>query len=98
MLDKLTYTYFTSLLNETFLIDYQGDDPLEVKLIEVNQIGSVAEEQRQSFSLIFRSNEQDRYLIQSIYRFENEKTEPLDLFIVPLGPDKDGMLYEVLFT
>jgi hypothetical protein len=37
-------------------------------------------------------------LPQRIYRLEHEQMGPLELFIVPVGPDGDGLGYEAIFT
>jgi hypothetical protein len=52
---------------------------------------------RRPFSLEFTNPKKDAYLAQQIYPLEHEGLGVLDLFIVPLGPDSDGMRYEVVF-
>lgn len=38
------------------------------------------------------------YAPQGTYLVEHEQLGAHDLFIVPLGPDQNGMRYEVIFT
>jgi hypothetical protein len=35
---------------------------------------------------------------QRIYRVEHEALDPLDLFLVPIGPRDGGMQYQAIFT
>jgi hypothetical protein len=37
-------------------------------------------------------------LPQRIYRIEHDAVGEHDLFIVPIGPGRGGLLYEVIFT
>jgi len=57
------------------------------------------------FSLIFLGTEAlggsvNSYLRQGTYRFEHDSLNPLDIFIVPLGPDRDSamMRYQAIFN
>lgn len=51
---------------------------------------------RMPFSLLFRSRP-GLYLPQSTYHLEHEKLGGMDLFLVPLGPDREGMTFEAAF-
>jgi hypothetical protein len=68
-------------------------------LVEVTVLGGEggASARRQPFSLLFRGPRVP-LLPQRIYRLEHERMGALDLFIVPLGPDGDGLRYEAIFT
>jgi hypothetical protein len=35
---------------------------------------------------------------QRIYRLQHEELGQLELFLVPIGPDADGMCYEAVFS
>jgi hypothetical protein len=37
-------------------------------------------------------------LPQAIYRFENDAMGKLDIFIVPVARDRDGIIYEAIFN
>ena len=37
-------------------------------------------------------------LPQAMYRFEHPALPPLDIFIVPIGPEGDAMRYEAIFS
>jgi hypothetical protein len=69
----------------------------ECELIEVNDLGAAgAGRLRAPFSLVFRGP-LDQYLQQGVQRLEHIALGPLDLFLVPIGPDKAGMRYEAVF-
>jgi hypothetical protein len=52
---------------------------------------------RRAFSIILRASK-EIVLPQRIYRVEHAALGALDLFLVPLGPDQEGMRYEAVFT
>ena len=104
MLDKLTAEVFTPVIDETFLVHVEGYAPIEMQLVQVSDrsqfpSGKLIHEsgQRMPFNLIFRSAP-DIYLPQRIYHIEHPKLEPMDIFIVPIGPDGQGMQYEAVFS
>ena len=101
MLDKLTSADFTPLLQQSFQIHAEMIEPVTAELIEVTELGPEPEEDgivsRRAFSLIFRISG-DAYLSQQIYHVEHDALPGLDIFLVPLGPDKVGMKYEAMFT
>ena len=52
---------------------------------------------RTPFSLIFRGAS-PVVLPQKLYSLTNAKLGRLDLFLVPVGRDRDGVLYQALFN
>lgn len=106
MLDKLTIDDFSSHLNRTFRISlpHAGEDTaeavrLEAELVEVTRLPARKDEEdkRAPFSVIFRGP-REPVLPQQIYALESDRLETVELFLVPLGPDRNGMLYEAIFT
>ena len=98
MLDRLTSQDFSAHLNQPFCIREQSMEPLDATLIEVTELGANSEDAaRQAFSIILRVPK-EIVLPQSIYRVEHAALGALDLFLVPLGPDNEGMRYEAVFT
>ena len=94
-LGALTADTFAPLRGESFRIA-PGDVPeFEVELIEIKE--GAAGASRTQFSLLFRGGS-DPPLPQRIYRVEHEELGPLDIFLVPLGPDDVGQRYEAVFT
>ncbi len=105
MLDKLTVDDFLIYINETFCIKLPESKSLELELIEVNKLGGNRVEQidgdnkkRRPFSVLFRGPSESSCLPQSIYPVEHHKMGKLNIFLVPLGQDKKGMLFEAVFN
>ena len=105
MLEKLTMDDFSKHLNQKFQIQYQAEEgeagagSIEAELVEVLKLGDrqADEKQRQPFSVIFRGPDKP-VLQQQVYSLEHDGLGKLDLFLVPLGPDKGGILYEAVFS
>ena len=101
MLDKLTSADFEKYINETFRLILKDSEPIEVELIQVNELGADMPEdknmKRRPFSIVFRGPT-DRYLPQSIYPLEHAHMGKLDIFLVPIGSDNKGMRFEAVFT
>jgi hypothetical protein len=100
MLNKLTHSDFAAHLNQTFRIHLESIPPLEAELIDVAPMGSEPQDEggRWAFSIVLRGP-REPVLPQQIYPVEHEQMGTLDLFLVPLGPDKEGNIkYEAVFT
>lgn len=94
---NLTHEQFAKCLNQTFRISHQDKDH-ETQLIAVNKLGSADREGgREPFSLLFRGAG-DLELPQGIYQVAHDDLEAGEIFLVPLGPGKEGMLYEAVFN
>ena len=98
-LEDLQADDFAQCVDQKFLIHVEGSEPLEAQLIEVRGLGASDEnlERRSPFSLIFRGPP-DLSLEQGIFKVENASLGELDLFIVTIGPDDEGMRHEVIFN
>ncbi len=99
-LDKLTVTDFSQHVDQKFFVHIEGNEPIELVLVEAVEVGTAPEDPgyRQAFSVLFVGPAQP-ILPQRIYRIEHEKMGELDLFLVPLGPNRDGLMrYEIVFT
>ena len=100
MLDKLTSANFFQYINQKFSVHIEGGKSLELELIEVANLGTAPQDpqQRQAFSVVFGGPSQP-VLTQQIYRVEHKAVGALDIFLVPLGPDRSGSVrYEAVFT
>jgi hypothetical protein len=98
MLEKFEIGTFAPYLGETFRIQAPDSPSAEMTLIEATALGegTAPEGQRAQFSLVFRGT-RDRVLPQRIYRVEHDAIGEFDLFLVPIGPDQEGMRYEAVF-
>ncbi|MFI5120546.1 MAG: DUF6916 family protein [Thermoanaerobaculia bacterium] len=95
MLDRLTREDFLPRVGETFRVAESGAD---LVLIEATAFsGAGAGPRKAPFSLFFRGPKQP-VLPQRIWALENEALGRLEIFLVPIGPDADGMRYEAVFN
>lgn len=94
-LDELNCRMFRDSLHSDFTVLRESGESVTLTLVEVHEkLDAPALEQ---FSLTFRGPGTTA-LDQRIHRFEHPAFGSLDLFIVPLGPDQEAMLYEVIFN
>jgi hypothetical protein len=95
MLDHLKSRAFAEQLHTTFQVRLSGSAILPVELIEVTEKDPTSKYEQ--FSLTFRGPLAPHFP-QGTYSFEHEKLGAIELFAVPLGPDPQGMRYEVIFN
>lgn len=104
-LSELSVDTFSGHLGEPFRVASAADTAIEppaagltFELIEAVSLGApMAPGMRTPFSLLFRGPAQP-ILPQAIHRLTHEQLGSLDLFLVPLGPDRDGARYEAIFS
>ena len=86
---------FDACVGSTFRIHASEERKETVKLAEVTTLRTV--ESREHFSVIFCGGP-EQHLPQKIYRMEHETLGTMELFLVPLGPGDQGMLYQAVFA
>ncbi len=99
MLDKLTREDFAKHLNQHFWLRSDAGE-VQLELIEAaafHASGTLPDGTRAPFSVVFRGPKEPA-LAQMTYQFEHQAMGSLELFMVPIGPDDQGMLYEVVFN
>ncbi len=98
-LSTISIDDFEPCLGQTFRVSLENADGIDLELIQVKPLGAAdtKAQARQSFSLLFRGPLQPM-LEQQILRIENPTLGELALFLVPIGPDDDGMLYDSTFN
>lgn len=97
MLQHLTPSSFEALVGTSFRIHYGGESPLEAVLYEVKRHEQHPGPRSDPFSVFFRGAPRP-ILPQSIYSVEHETMGALEIFLVPIGPDAQGMRYEAVFN
>ena len=93
---------FMDLVGESFSVQRERREALKAELIEVNEHSgayhNIKSNSRQDcFSILFRGP-MDQPLEQSTYNFSHSQTGKFPLFIVPVGIDEKGRLYEAIFN
>ena len=97
--DKLQSTDFLPYLNQSFRIGGEDMTPIDLELVRVTEVGEPHEPgSRTPFSLLFLGPVSNLYLRQHIYRLEHEALGSLEIFLVPLGPERGRMRYEAIFN
>ncbi len=97
MLEKLQRSDFEQLVGQEFFLATEGKE-LPMRLLEASQLGQTSgNPDRTPFALLFRGpNEQP--LNQGMFEFRHPRIGRLSLFLVPIGPDPEGLRYEVVFN
>lgn len=99
MLDQLTIDVFEPHVGSSFWL-HEGNHKVELRLERAAKVmeSEAARLQRNPFSLFFLGPG-SIYLEQKIYRIKHDAfPEPLDIFLVPVGKDARGYLYEAVFA
>jgi hypothetical protein len=93
-----TLEQFQPLCGQTFEIS-DGSGALTATLVEATSLreGQGAGARSRQFSLVWRGPPGVR-LDQRIYTLRHPSIGTLELFLVTVGKDADGMLYEAVFT
>ena len=92
----LTVEQFAARLHDRFTVVHETSR-FEFALVEARASRGGRPDGRQPFALLFHGP-LTPILPQAIYRFEHPAFPPLDIFIVPVGPEGDRMRYEAIFS
>jgi hypothetical protein len=94
----LTLDDFRPRLNETFHLQTDAA-PMDLALSEAVPVGSqpLEGERTQAFSLLF-TGPSEPLLAQQIYRMAHPEMGEIDIFLVPVGSDSEGVQYEAVFA
>jgi hypothetical protein len=98
----LTFDLFEGRVGQEFEMDTGRPGPVRVELIEASQGSAVGwqgpdGQERVPFSLVFRGPT-GPVVPQGTHRLRHGEVGELDLFLVPIGPDSEGMRYEAVFA
>lgn len=96
MLESFTVETFSGRLGEPFRVYPDTSTPLEVELVSATGSEESTADGR-PFSIVFRGPI-GTPLPQRIYRMEHAGIGSFELFLVPIGPDAEGLLYEAVFN
>jgi hypothetical protein len=94
----LSYEFFAGHLRETFSISL-GETSLEMTLVEARRRPprTIAGIRAEPFNLYFKCAN-PVVLPQKMYSFRVKGAERMDIFIVPVGRERDGIVYEAVFN
>jgi len=71
---------------------------MELELYEISSLEAHAGSPRAPFMLLFREEGARRAVTQRIHALEHPVLGTLDIFLVPVGPDAQGMRYQAVFN
>lgn len=100
VLDRLTVGMFEEQVGKTFRLLPTDAPALDLVLIEARNLSLHAGNpgpRREPFSLVFRGPTRP-ILPQRIYPLENEALGRLEIFLVPIAAEADGVKYEAIFN
>jgi len=96
MLDRLRKEDFEPLLGQIIKV-YAGDSSADLQVKEVVASHSPSPRATDPFRIILRSRE-GWHAVQGMFRVQHPTLGVLDLFAVPIGPDGEGLCYEIIFN
>jgi len=96
-LSTLTKATFDAHLGDLFVMRVSADRAIALELIETEALPTAPNATRTAFRLRFRAAERG-HLPQLIYSLEHATLGTLEVFLVPVGPDAAGMLYDAVFS
>lgn len=100
MLEQLTIESFEPHVGSSFWAVFESGGKVELRLERVGRVmaSEAARLQRTAFSLFFRGPKSYK-LPQQTYMISHESfPEPQGIFLVPVGDQPDGYIYEAVFT
>ena len=96
-----TYSEFARCVNDTFRLHVAPDEVWDVILSSASRYtpedAEGAAARYESFSLLFHTRLSWHHT-QRVFRLTHPVLGEMDLFLVPLGPDKNGMRLEAVFN
>ncbi|MCA1567462.1 MAG: hypothetical protein LC803_17795 [Acidobacteria bacterium] len=96
MLEHLTTDSLSAQLNTKFRIGVETEKIVELELVEVQAHGDLPG-QTERFSALFRGA-LHLFLPQGTYRMQHEQLGSVEIFIVPIRKDAEGIYYEAVFN
>ena len=96
--DFLKYADFIPYQNQVFTIDFTTEVSLPAELIGVKESETYSPVDRKPFTLMFRTPQKSEYYEQAICILHHPDKGKIPVFLVPLGPDQEGMRYEAVFS
>lgn len=97
MQETLTQDDWTRRLAQDFRVDLGGADSLTLRLVSVTGFQHSSDPAREAYSLLFCGPSKP-VLPQRTYRLVHDEMSELDIFLVPIGPQKEGFGYEAIFN
>ncbi|HKO96851.1 MAG TPA: hypothetical protein VJU86_07665 [Pyrinomonadaceae bacterium] len=90
---------FSQHLHTNFHLDIEGEEPLNLELIDVKGYLKKEDEHpgMERFSAMFQGPVQPA-LVQKLYHLKHDSMGDLDIFIVPIAKNAQGVVYEAVYN
>ncbi|MFD9901590.1 DUF6916 family protein [Mesorhizobium sp. NPDC059025] len=97
-MEIVALSHFTGCVGSAFDIEL-GESSVALTLAEARPLPETGFPgmRRSPFSLIFRSGSQV-VLPQKLYKLKNATLGQMEIFLVPVARDKDGIVYQAIFN
>lgn len=95
MPEQLRPAMFTEYVNTLFEV---SDDPAQTLGLTLTSIVEHTKTERQEVFSLFFHGPSALFLPQGIHKLKHSHMGVLELFLVPVGQDKDGIQYEAAFN
>lgn len=97
-LSDLEAADFFPFLHQQVTIQFEPGIALQAELIAVKETENYSPASRKPFFFVLRTEQKDQYYPQGTYTVVHPEKGALSIFLVPLGPDGNGMRYEAVFS
>jgi len=97
-LSKITIDDFSKYLHQTMDVQFTDTQATPAVLTKVTALDSYTPIERSPFSLELQTRGDYTNRQQGIYPILHPDIKELNLFLVPIGPDANGMRYEAVFS
>ncbi len=86
---------FTAELNTNFEAQADAEKVFEMTLVEVKNV--ISNKIQECFSLLFRAAD-DAPVFQQSFRLRHDRLGEMELFLVPVKKNENGLFYEAVFN
>lgn len=90
-----SHSEFAAAVNSNFGVSAEGGTPVEFTLVECNDV--ISTERQHCYSLLFKGPV-EQPPIQDTYTVENDRLGKMQLFLVPIKRDEDGIYFEAVMN
>lgn len=96
-LGTLTLEQFAPTIGQTYAIEHPEAPSVELVLTEAAPLGKAPGAERQPFALVF-GGPAEPHFAQQIVPLRHPELGRLEIFLVPIAADADGVSYEAVFA
>jgi hypothetical protein len=93
----LSLDVFLRCLHDQFIVSLPGGDTYPITLVEASGLRAHPHLMRQPFQLKF-TGPGPRYLMQATYTVNHARLGEVEWFLVPIGQEDGGFVYQAVFT